>query len=708
MDAERWGRAGWAVWTVVVLLAAGGAASRPGAWALGLPGVLVTLLVIAAGAAAAWRLGATAGRLGLGLAVVPVLLVAGVPIPGVRALSGPPLFALALGVLALAVARRGVPAWAGRALLPVVLVVYGIAAWRAQVQVGPEGDEPHYLMVAESLIRDHDVSLERDYAEGRYQAFHPAPLAPHYRVRGRNGEIYSLHAVGLSLLILPAYALGGYPAVSFFLALLAALLVREIRGLLAGWLDDDGTATGVAWLLALSPPLVSYAGLVFTEVPAALGVAVALRRARGSTTSGAVAGGLAQAAIPWLNARYGIVAALIVVYVVSHRPDVRRAAAWLLPMAVSAAALAAWHHHLYGFLNPGRVYGRRPELSLATVPEGLPGLFLDQEFGLLAYAPVFVLALPGVIGLARRSRRDALLAVALVAAVVGTAALWPMWRGGFNPPARFLVPIVPVLALLVAARIRAAGLTAGVALLAGWGLWTGLTGALDPRLVHRDRDGTAPLFRERSGAEEWTRLLPGYVLDESIPDRVRLSLVWTVALGGAALLGRRAPGPWGVAAVCGGLLAAAGAASSLSHGRTEGRDAVRLAGRPALAVPGWHGVHDAWWTPADLGWGPVYEPHRFPAGAVVGERLGLPRGSCSLELGIEGLGGGSPRAEVQVVQGSARSGMALVQGTAPTASFGVDGVAPVTLVLNGNGPFILKELRLHCEPTFSPLRGLSP
>ena len=64
-------------------------------------------------------------------------------------------------------------------------------------------------MVAESLLRDGDLALERDYAEGRYAAFHDAPLEPHYRVRGRGGEIYSLHAVGLSLLILPAWALAG-------------------------------------------------------------------------------------------------------------------------------------------------------------------------------------------------------------------------------------------------------------------------------------------------------------------------------------------------------------------------------------------------------------------------------------------------------------------------------------------------------------------
>ncbi len=49
---------------------------------------------------------------------------------------------------------------------------------RVQTQVGPQGDEPHYLMVADSLLRDGDLSLERDYALGRYQAFFDGSLEP--------------------------------------------------------------------------------------------------------------------------------------------------------------------------------------------------------------------------------------------------------------------------------------------------------------------------------------------------------------------------------------------------------------------------------------------------------------------------------------------------------------------------------------------------
>src|SRR5438552_3470854 len=273
------GAAGWLVVAFLLLLAAGGAASRPGGWMLGVPPAWAFAFAAAVAAMLAWRTSVDAGAWALGLAVVPLLLSSGVPLPGLRALSGPLLAALALAAAAIALSRTGrrPPPWL---LLPAAFAAYAAVATRVQAQVGPEGDEPHYLMVADSLLRDHDVSLERDYADGRYRSFHPGDLAPHYRVRGRHGEIFSLHAVGLSVLVLPAYAAGGYPAASFFMALLAALLAREVRELAREWGCGDGPAEAAGWAVALSPPLIHYAGLVFTEVPAALAVAVALRRGR--------------------------------------------------------------------------------------------------------------------------------------------------------------------------------------------------------------------------------------------------------------------------------------------------------------------------------------------------------------------------------------------------------------------------------------------
>jgi len=702
--------AGWATGAVALGLAAGGAASSPDGFLLGLP---VVPLALAAGlglAALALVAGRRAGVWLLATAPVLLLVLAGARLPGVAALAGPPIAVLVIAGSLLAVAAAP-PRWAGAAFLPVIALVYGLAAARVQVQVGPEGDEPHYLMVADSLLRDHDLSLERDYAEGRYRDFHPAPLAPHYRVRGRDGAIYSLHALGLSLLILPAYAAASYAGASYFMALLGVWLASEIRALLRAWIGED--ADGAAWIVALSPPLVHYAGLVFTEIPAALILTLALRHGRAAVSARtAFLAGTALAFLPWLNVRYAILAAALLAFALAARPVPKVVGAWTLPSLISAVALALFHFHLYGFFDPRRVYGRRPELSLSGLPTGLPGLLFDQEFGLLAYAPVFVLAVPGLVALWRHSRRLAVIVLVLVLSVVSVAGAWPMWRGGFNPPARFLVPVVPALALALGARLRL-GLRAAPALLAAWGLWTGAIGTWDRALVHRDRDGTAPLWRAASGAEEWTRLLPGYVLDESGRDRARLTIVWAVALAAAVAAGRkdRAATPSGLAAAGIGLVVAGGLASRLSSARTEGRDAVRVIGRPALAVPGWVPTRaaPAVWTTDVLTWGPTYEPHRAREGVVIGGRLPLPPGVYSIVIQGEAVPSTLPPP-------------ALLSGQDPWPMHGEPlvldprglvggfvvayGKGATNLGLASGGPFIIKDIRLERHSTFSAAGGL--
>jgi hypothetical protein len=108
--------------------------------------------------------------------------------------------------------------------------------------------------------------------------------------------------------------------------------------------------------------------------------------------------------LPWLNVRYAALSLVLALFALAQRPGWRRAGWLFLAPVVSAAALGAYHQILYGFLDPRRVYGRRPEFALGTLREGLPGLLLDQEFGLLVYAPVFALAPLGVAALWRRDR----------------------------------------------------------------------------------------------------------------------------------------------------------------------------------------------------------------------------------------------------------------------------------------------------------------
>ena len=691
---------------LTALLGAAGAAARPGGVWLGIPGPGLIAFVTVGVGLVVWGAGTGNGtKACAGLLLPPALLLFGLPFAGVHAVSGPPLLALAFAGL---VAVAATVSWRlpEGAFLPLVFLVLVLFAARANVEVGPQGDEPHYLMVAESLRRDGDLSLERDYAERRYTLFHDEPLAPHYRVRGKDSAIYSLHAVGLSVLILPAWALAGYAGVTVFMAFVAALVAREVREWVRALSGRDGLAAASGWLFALTPPLAHYAGLVFTEVPAALALSVGLRKGREERLGprGAIAIGVAAAALPWLNVRYAPLAALVVAHALWRHRGGRVVSAVLGPTLLSAVGIAVYHQALYGFWDPRRVYGRRPELALRTLGEGLPGLFLDQEFGLLVYAPVLALALPGLVHWWRRDRRATVVATAAVAAVLLTAGAWHMWRGGFNPPGRFLVPIAPLLAVAAALVVHRRGLTAGPALLLGWSLFAGLAGGVEPRLVHRDRDGTAPLFRELSGAREWTTLLPGYVLAD--PDRHRLGSVWALALLFALPWRSRPLTAPRLAGAGLGLVLAAHVAATVSHVKTSERDAVRLVGRAALAVPGWRVDREspAAWGADARGWGPLYEPHRHPAGADIGERLPLPAGRYLLLVRAGNVGGGGAPPELEVVPdrpgAPARREPLVPRGGGFEAGFEVrPGERAVSLRLRGGGPILVLGLRLTVQPS---------
>ena len=139
----------------------------------------------------------------------------------------------------------------------------------------------------------------------------------------------------------------------------------------------------------------------------------------------------------------------------------------------------------------------------------LIGLLVDQEFGLLTYAPVYVLTLWGAVALVRM-RRDAALSVFLIVGVYVALIICPLtnvhgWTGGWNPAARFLTPIVPLLGLCVVAGLRAVPRPLAIAVVAVQVVISAYAWQ-HPKILWNDGDGRAA-FCEQLG-ESVCRALP--------------------------------------------------------------------------------------------------------------------------------------------------------------------------------------------------------
>ncbi|HUR20632.1 MAG TPA: hypothetical protein VMZ90_07480, partial [Vicinamibacterales bacterium] len=152
------------------------------------------------------------------------------------------------------------------------LVIAVSAAWAADTRV-PGGDEPHYLMITQSLLKDGDLKIENNHAARDYASFVGGTLKPDSRARGRGGVIYSIHAPGVSALVLPAFALLGFRGAQATMILLFA-----VAGALmwrAAWrLTGDTSAAWFAWAgVAGSTTMAVLSFMIFPETPGACAVA---------------------------------------------------------------------------------------------------------------------------------------------------------------------------------------------------------------------------------------------------------------------------------------------------------------------------------------------------------------------------------------------------------------------------------------------------
>ena len=324
-------------------------------------------------------------------------------------------------------------------------------------ETGVGGDEPHYLIITESLLRDHDLKIENNHQRRDYLRFYPGELRPDFFERGKNGEIYSIHAPGLPVLILPAYAVAGrfgVVALMAFLAALTALAMFDLADAVAG-----RTSAVLTWLACgFTVPFIPHAWMIFPELPGALLVAWGALWVLETTERSAARWawrGLALSTLPWLHTKFSVFVAVFGValaWKLLRRP--RALVSFATPIAVVTALWFYSFYAIYGSFDPEAPYGEytRTYVLTTNIPHGLLGLFFDQKFGLLFYSPIYLAAIAGAWFILRRedTRLLGLTLLVTIAAFVGSTARLYMFWGGSSAPARFLVPLLPCLAPLVA------------------------------------------------------------------------------------------------------------------------------------------------------------------------------------------------------------------------------------------------------------------
>jgi hypothetical protein len=366
---------------------------------------------------------------------------------------------------------RTAPALAIAAALIVFLAV------RAGQTGLPTGDEPHYLVIAQSLVEDGDLEVVDNYRSAHYLSYYGGLLAPHVSAASRSGRpLYSVHSPGVPALVAPGFWIDGYRGAYLTIALLVAVGTGFVW-IAVFTLTESAAAAWFGWMsVALTAPLALHGTLIYPDPVAAallaagLAILAATDRRRATTadsladaeqllpwTAGQAAClGIAVAALPWLHTRLMLPAAMLAVIVVlrlvgsfgRNRRFVILVLAFIVPLLVGVASWLALFKYLYGTFNPATVYGGQFPLELSQIAVNLLALASDQEYGLVPNAPVHLLWAAGLWFLFKRNRRFAIELLIVVVPYAVACSGFSMWWGGGSPPGRFLVPIVLPMGLL--------------------------------------------------------------------------------------------------------------------------------------------------------------------------------------------------------------------------------------------------------------------
>ena len=353
------------------------------------------------------------------------------------------------------------------------IVFFGSSLWTWRWLM--TGDAPTYVLMSASLVRHGSLDLAADYKGGEWRRYYPLERDLPSVALTVHGHTISEHRPLLPVLAAPGYAWGGFAGLLWTGTLLGALATALLYLLLRKRGAGPASALQGWALLALGAPWLLFSQSAMVEVLAGLLGLLWLCAWEGVVPE--LWAWLAPALAPLAGTRMTVCAAgaaLAWAWRWRRRPLKAVAVGAALGLVLAGVRLA--NQLLLGdssltasFKANGVTMADLFQPSHAL--RGFFGMLIDQEYGLLPWAPALLLAAAGLSAWVRR--RDTLLLPALAWALPYVALLScvPFWHGDMAPD-RYLIVLVPLLALAALEGFEALGRPAWAMGLfaAGWAL----------------------------------------------------------------------------------------------------------------------------------------------------------------------------------------------------------------------------------------------
>lgn len=322
-----------------------------------------------------------------------------------------------------------------------VFFIYLFFAFLYQENVIPQGDEVHYLVMTYSIVKDHDIWLENNYAQGDQLFFNPDVL-DRIAVKGLDGHEYLIHGIGFPFLLAPFYAIGERIGVVFFHALSAFLLFIITLVVSKRITASENISLLVTTMVFLSIPVFNFSVLSFTEIIGALILAISFLRiilAKDRDYWLVVLLGL----LPWIHIRFLFLSVVFFYFWLlnQQQKSTHKVLIYVL-LIISYFIFLKLTFGSFSPYKPFELLGHFPTQGNMSV--NLINLLIDRQYGLFINTPLFIFIIPGAYLWFKQNRKTFLMSSLLTIIYIIPILRNSDWQGGYTPPARFLVVILPL------------------------------------------------------------------------------------------------------------------------------------------------------------------------------------------------------------------------------------------------------------------------
>jgi hypothetical protein len=324
--------------------------------------------------------------------------------------------------------------------------------WDKQNIYNAAGDEPHYLMISNSLGKYGSLEQTAAYKDEfksrdiyKYglasENEEPSPQNTH-AVVGPHG-LYNVHNIGLPILLIFPFMLGGVIGAKLGMILLGSLVIIFSWKFSAIFSQSENLRFWTVFVTCISLPLLPASTQIYPDIIAGMIAMIGLywfyTSQEKRLSSSELVFAVAISFLPWLQIKFVVTCCLIVlavaVKIYLESQNFQRVFRIVLIMFVSCLGLAIYNYCAFGKVS-GPYQSGALEFSKTSFMV-LLGLYLDQNHGFLLQNPIHFIGIFGIAGLYKVNRAFFVLWGMVFLSLIVPNALHPNWYGGGSFSGRF-------------------------------------------------------------------------------------------------------------------------------------------------------------------------------------------------------------------------------------------------------------------------------